>query len=100
MTGHGCLLPTHFAGKIAPVCHQGDGVTSLTELQIRGAKEGVKPKKLSDGHGLMLRVSAAGSKRWALGYRFGGSQRLLGLGEWPAVSLAAARGKRRKRARC
>ena len=73
---------------------------SLTELQIRGVKAGVKPQKLSDGHGLMLRVSAAGSKRWALGYRFGGSQRLLGLGEWPAVSLAAARGKRRKRTRC
>ena len=41
---------------------------SLTELQIRGVKAGVKPRKLSDGHGLMLRVSAAGSSvgRWAI----------------------------------
>jgi hypothetical protein len=73
---------------------------SLTERQIRGVKAGVKPQKLSDGHGLMLRVSAAGSKRWALGYRFGGSQHLLGLGEWPAYPWRRRGGKRRKRTRC
>jgi hypothetical protein len=69
---------------------------SLSELQIRGVKVGVKPKKLSDGHGLMLRVSSTGAERWALGYRFGGRQRLLGLGEWSAVSLAAGRGEAAK----
>jgi hypothetical protein len=69
---------------------------SLSELQIRGAKIGIKPKKFSDDHRLMLRVSSTGAKRWALGYRFCGRQRLLGLGEWPAVSSAAARGEAAK----
>ncbi len=63
----------------------------LTDIKIRNAKAGPKPVKLSDGGGLQIVVSPVGGRSWKLAYRFGGKQRELTLGSYPAVSLQEAR---------
>lgn len=63
----------------------------LTDLSIRNAKPGPRLQKLSDGRGLQLHITAAGSKLWRLAYRFDGKQKLMALGVYPDVSLAQAR---------
>ncbi|MDK1489411.1 integrase arm-type DNA-binding domain-containing protein [Sinorhizobium sp. 7-81] len=63
----------------------------LTDAQIRKAKAESKPRKLSDGEGLFLFITKAGSKLWRLKYRFNGSEKLLSIGPYPSVSLADAR---------
>ncbi|MCB1382664.1 MAG: integrase arm-type DNA-binding domain-containing protein [Notoacmeibacter sp.] len=66
----------------------------LRDMQIRSLKAERKPHKYSDGGGLHLLVTSQGSKLWRLAHRFGGRQKLLALGSYPAVSLADARGRR------
>jgi integrase len=66
----------------------------LTELQVRSAKPQAKIAKLSDGGGLQLWVTPDGAKRWRLAYRFGGGQKLLAIGVYPAVGLKEARAVR------
>ena len=68
---------------------------ALTDTSIRAAKpqEG-RTIKLSDGGGLQLWVTPAGSKLWNIGYRFGGKQLKLSLGAYPAVGLKDAREQR------
>lgn len=63
----------------------------LTDTAIKRAKPGAKPGKLSDGKGLYLLVSPAGSKLWRWKYRVLGKEKVLALGAYPAVSLAQAR---------
>jgi integrase len=63
----------------------------LTDTAIKKAKPGAKPSKLSDGKGLYLLVSPAGSKLWRWKYRVLGKEKVLALGAYPAVSLAQAR---------
>jgi integrase len=66
----------------------------LSEAKCRNEKPGDKQKKLSDGGGLYLLVLPSGGKSWRLGYRFQGKQKAVAFGQYPAVSLAAAREKR------
>jgi integrase len=66
----------------------------LTDAACRAAKPGPKLKKLSDMGGLQLWVQPTGSRLWRYAYRFGGKQKLLALGKYPEVSLAAARSAR------
>lgn len=66
----------------------------LTDVAIRRAKPAAKPQKLSDSGGLYLFITPAGAKSWRWKYRFGGKEKLLTLGLYPDVSLAAARGLR------
>jgi len=66
-------------------------VMPLTDTAIKKAKPGTKPSKLSDGKGLYLLVSPAGSKLWRWKYRVLGKEKVLALGAYPAVSLAQAR---------
>jgi hypothetical protein len=63
----------------------------LTDTAIKKAKPGPKPVKLSDGKGLYLLVSPAGSKLWRWKYRVLGKEKVLALGAYPDVSLAQAR---------
>ncbi len=63
----------------------------LTDLSIRNAKPGPRLQKLSDGRGLQLHITPAGSKLWRWAYRFDGKQKLMALGIYPDVSLAQAR---------
>ncbi|MDR4126669.1 Arm DNA-binding domain-containing protein [Alcaligenaceae bacterium LG-2] len=55
------------------------------------AKPGPRLQKLSDGRGLQLHITSAGSKLWRWAYRFDGKQKLMAFGVYPAVSLAQAR---------
>lgn len=49
--------------------------------------------KFEDGGGLRLVVSGAGAKKWVLRFSIKGKRREMGLGSFPDVGLAAARGK-------
>ncbi|WP_240721689.1 Arm DNA-binding domain-containing protein [Halomonas marinisediminis] len=51
---------------------------------------------MADGGGLYLEIRPTGSKYWRMKYRFGGKERLLAIGTYPAVSLADARKARDK----
>lgn len=64
---------------------------SLTDVEIRKAKPTSKLAKLSDGGGLQLWITSDGAKRWRLAYRFGGKQKLLAIGVYPAMGLKEAR---------
>jgi integrase len=64
---------------------------ALIDTEIRGAKPGAQLVKLSDGRGLQLWITPDGAKRWRLAYRFGGGQKLLALGVYPAIGLRDAR---------
>lgn len=66
----------------------------LSDTQIRALKPAEAPRKVSDGGGLHVVVTPQGSKLWRLAYRFGGKQKLLAFGAYPAVSLADARSRR------
>ncbi len=63
----------------------------LTDLSVRNAKPGLRLQKLSDGRGLQLHITPAGSKLWRWAYRFDGKQKLMAFGVYPDVSLAQAR---------
>jgi integrase len=64
---------------------------ALTDTQVRKAKPGTKPFKLSDAGGLYLAVMPTGGKLWRWKYRFEGKEKLMSLGSYPEISLAAAR---------
>ncbi|WP_233831765.1 tyrosine-type recombinase/integrase [Paraburkholderia sp. ZP32-5] len=66
----------------------------LTDAAIRNTKPTDKAQKLFDGGGLFLLVTPAGRRYWRLKYRIAGKEKLLALGVYPDVSLAAARKKR------
>ena len=67
---------------------------SLTDTSIRAIKPTGKAQKITDGKGLYLYVTPQGGKSWRMAYRFGGKQKTLCLGAYPAVSLKQARDKR------
>lgn len=66
----------------------------LTDTTIRNAKPSEKAQKLFDGGGLFLLLTPAGQRYWRMKYRVAGKEKLLALGVYPDVSLAAARKKR------
>lgn len=63
-------------------------MSKLTQTFVRTVQT---PGSYHDERGLLLRVSAAGGKRWVLRYQFANRRHDLGLGAFPAVSLKAAR---------
>lgn len=63
----------------------------LTDTAIRQAKPADKAFKLTDGGGLFLLVRPSGGKLWRMKYRIDGKEKLLSLGAYPEVGLAAAR---------
>lgn len=66
-----------------------------TDIQARQAQIEPKPYKLSVDGGLYLHVMPNGSKYWRYKYRIDGKEKLLALGVYPDVSLAAAKEKHR-----
>lgn len=66
----------------------------LTDVSVRQAKPGDKPRKLADERGLYLLITLGGSKLWRLDYRFDGKRKTLALGAYPDVSLKDARERR------
>ncbi|MEO5250779.1 tyrosine-type recombinase/integrase [Escherichia coli] len=67
---------------------------SLTDAKIRTLKPSDKPFKVSDSHGLYLRVKPGGSRHWYLKYRISGNESRIALGAYPAISLSDARQQR------
>jgi len=70
----------------------------LTNTEVKQAKPREKVYKLGDGNGLQLRVKPTGGKSWLLDYikPYTNKRTSVGLGAYPAVSLADARKKRDK----
>jgi integrase len=64
---------------------------TLTDTALRHVKSTDKQQKLFDGGGLFLLVSPSGTKSWRLKYRFQGKEKLLTLGQYPAIALKDAR---------
>jgi integrase len=69
-------------------------VMPLSDVAAKSARPREKPYKLSDSGGLYLLVNPNGARYWRMDYRFAGKRKLLALGVYPAVGLAAARKKR------
>lgn len=64
---------------------------AIHKLTDRGCKAASGVQLLSDGGGLYLNISKAGSKSWSFIWRKGAKRNEMGLGGFPAVSLAHAR---------
>lgn len=63
----------------------------LNRLTAKQVKDAAGKSRLADGGGLWLQVSEAGGKSWLFVFRWDGKRPELGLGAYPAVSLADAR---------
>ena len=66
-----------------------DSKSRLTTRAVQTAKHGMH----ADGGGLYLLVSSAATRSWIYRYQVEGRRREMGLGAFPAVSLAEARGR-------
>lgn len=66
----------------------------LTIGAVKAAAPQARAYKLSDGGGMFLFVTPAGTKSWRLKYRWHGREKLLVLGRFPDMTLPAARGAR------
>lgn len=63
----------------------------LSDVEIRNTKPTDKPRKLSDGNGLILLVHPNGSKYFQLRFTLHGKEKMLQLGSYPNMGLADAR---------
>ena len=61
---------------------------ALSAAQVRTLTD---PSVYTDGGGLTLRIEKSGNKHWVQRVRVDGKQRNIGIGGYPAVSLAEAR---------
>lgn len=69
----------------------------LSDHQCRSAKPGTKDRKIFDGNGMYLFVSAKGAKVWRMAYRDeNDKQQTKTFGAYPTLSLADAREEREK----
>jgi integrase len=63
----------------------------LSDVAVRNAKPGDKPRKIRDGNGLNLLVHPNGSKYFQLRYTLHGKEKTFQLGVYPEMGLADAR---------
>ncbi len=70
--------------------------TPLNDTEIKRAKPKEKEYTLTDGGGLLLRVTPKGSKTWFFNYRhpYTGKRNKISLGMYPTITLANARKER------
>ena len=68
-----------------------DVIRTLQRLSALTVSRPQKPGYLADGGGLYLQTTAAGATSWIYRFMLGRRRREMGLGPYPAVSLAAAR---------
>lgn len=69
----------------------------LSALKVRAfaaKRDTTQPTKLSDGGGLFLVHTKAGSPVWRVKFRYGRLERLYSVGPYPAISLDEARAER------
>ena len=65
----------------------------LTDLKIKALRPRDAVYRVADKQGLVIEVPPTGSLRWRYRYRHRGKAKMLGLGTYPAVTLATARQK-------
>lgn len=63
----------------------------LRAMEVKNAKPKDRPYKLTDGRGLVLYVSPSGKKTWRYRFTLSGTESTFVLGEYPVLSLEAAR---------
>lgn len=63
----------------------------LTDTKLRHIRPNGKRLKLADGRGLYLLITPSGGRYWRWKYRYQGREKLMALGVYPEISLAAAR---------
>ena len=80
-------------GTKAGTARKSTGIPSmpLTDLQLRRARPEPKAYKITDGSGLFIEIRPTGSKLWRYRYRIAGKENTFALGEYPELTLAAAR---------
>jgi integrase len=66
---------------------------ALTDAKARALAPRDKRYKVADGHGLILVVETTGRKVWRFRYTVAGKERVIVLGDFPAMGLASARAK-------
>jgi len=66
----------------------------LTDTAIKAFKSKDKSYREFDGSGLYLEIAPSGGKWWRLKYRFGGKEKRISLGTYPAIGLKDARQRR------
>lgn len=71
-------------------------IKPLKDAQLIAAKPKECDYSLYDGGGLIFLVRKSGTKTWRFKYKSGSSSVVLTLGAYPALSLQAARDKRRE----
>src|SRR6185295_6663997 len=64
----------------------------LNKLNVRMIRGLTTEGRHSDGGGLYLQVAPSGSRSWVYAWKAGAKRTVIGLGGYPAVSLAEARG--------
>ena len=69
-------------------------MSKLSDTFLRGLKAVGKVQKHADGGGLYIHVSPVGGRLWRMAYTFGGKQKTLSFGAYPAVSLKDAQQRR------
>ncbi len=67
---------------------------SISDSRVRAAKPRAKNYKIYDTQGLFLLVTPAGGRLWRFRYRYAGKEKLLAVGAYPIVGVAAARQRR------
>lgn len=63
----------------------------LTDTKIRSLQPRERLFRVADSHGLELEVTPKGSRHWRARYKWAGKPRMISLGSYPVVTLAAAR---------
>ena len=86
--GNGGTLPPS-----SPNRKRGSAMARTGKLSAVEVAKAKGPAVLHDGGGLYLRVSATGAKSWVFRFQLDGKRRDMGLGPYPDISLAEARGK-------
>ncbi len=79
--------------RFKPTCERTPAMP-LSDVQIRNLKIKEKPYKVGDFGGLFVLVKTSGAKSWRFKYRIDGREKLLVIGDYPAVTLAKARQER------
>lgn len=92
------MVSVSFDGGMG-VSHSVRSINRLTDRSVRAfiaaTRRGTaEKKKLSDGGGLFLTLTPAGTAVWRVKYRLGGKERLFAAGAYPSVGLEAAREQR------
>lgn len=66
----------------------------LTDTKLRALKPRPKVYRVADSGGLCIEIRPTGAKLWRFRYRAGAKANMIGLGDYPAMSLQEARRER------